>query len=253
VEVYDVSNGNWAFGSLSSPRIFLSAASLQNKVFFAGGSVPDRNGNCCVVSPLVDIYDMSTGSWSQAMLSEPRSELGIAAGGNKILFAGGTGHSGQTGGYFSSRVDIYDVSTGQWSVAELSEARSHPYAAAAGDKILFAGGRKSNSGSGESKVVDIYDVTTGTWSTSMLSTDREGAAIAAVDKKIMIAGGHSAESGHLSSADVYDAATGKWETLQLSEARMQAAAAAAGNKLLVAGGISASGFSKTVDIFTLSN
>lgn len=253
VEIYDVSTGKWALETLSSPRIFLAAASLQDKVFFAGGSTPDKDGICCIVTRKVDIYDISTGNWSYAELSDARSEVGIAASGNKILFAGGAGHSNQTGGYFSSRVDIYDISTGKWSTAELSEARSHPYAAAAGNKILFAGGRKSNLGSGESKVVDIYNVATGTWSTTTLSVDREGVSIAAIGNKIMIAGGHSSESGHLNSVDVYDAATDKWEKLQLSEARMDAAAAAAGNKLLVAGGISESNFSKTVDIFTLSN
>ena len=175
--------------------------------------------------------------------------LAAAAIGNKVLFAGGMGHSNQTGGFFSSRVDIYDISTGAWSTAELSEARSELYAAAAGNKIIFAGGRKSNLASGQSKVVDIYDVSTGQWSAATLSDNREGTSIAVLGNKILIAGGYSTD--YLSSVDVYDVTTGQWEKLELSVARMDGAAAGINNELLVADGFDKTGFSKTVDIFQL--
>lgn len=255
VEVYDASTGKWMYESLSNPRRSLAAAGLQNKVLFGGGGTLDKDGICCIVSSRVDIYDISTGSWSQRELSVARDNLAAAAIGNKILFAGGTGHSDQTGGFFSSRVDIYDITTGAWSTAELSEARSGLYAAAAGNKILFAGGRNSNLASGQSKVVDIYDVSTGAWSTATLSEDRQGTAMAAIGNKILVAGGYSNKSGkYLSSVDVYDVATGKWDKLELNEAKMDGAAAGVKNELLVGGGFTElGGFSKTVDVFTLSN
>ncbi|MBS0030699.1 Kelch repeat-containing protein [Chitinophaga sp. 22321] len=254
VEIYDVTTGKWAYQALSSPRISLAATSLQNKAFFGGGGTLDKDGVCCIVSDRVDIYDLSTGSWSKSALSIPRDHLAAAAIGNKVLFAGGYGHSNQTGGFFSSRVDIYDITTGKWSIAELSEARDHLYAAAAGNKILFAGGRNSNSSTAESKIVDIYDVSTGKWSTSALSEDRQGTAIAVIGNKILVAGGYSNKSAkHLSSVDVYDVSSGKWDKLELSEARMDGAAAGIKNKLLVGGGFAEVGFSKTVDIFGLTD
>ena len=255
VEVYDASTGKWSAATLSNPRRSLAAAGLQNKVLFGGGGTLDKDGVCCVVSSRVDIYDISTGSWSQSELSVPRDGLAAAAIGNKILFAGGEAHSNQTGGSFSSRVYIYDISTGAWSTAELSEARTELYAAAAGNKILFAGGRNSNSASGQSKVVDIYDVSTGKWSTATLSEDRQGTAMAAIGNKILVAGGYSDKSGkYLSSVDVYDVATGTWDKLALDVAKMDGAAAGIKNELLVGGGFTElGGFSKTVDIFTLSN
>jgi 5,10-methylenetetrahydrofolate reductase len=53
--------------------------------------------------------------------------------------------------------------------------------------------------------------------------------------------------------DVYDTSTDKWDKLELSEARMEGAAAGINNILLIGGGFTEfGGFSKAVDIFTLS-
>ena len=59
--------------------------------------------------------------------------------------------------------------TSTWATAQLSEARALLTAAAAGNKILFAGGY---GGTGLSKTVDIYDVNTNTWTTAQLSEAR---------------------------------------------------------------------------------
>ena len=68
---------------------------------------------------------------------------------NVIVLAGSiivrSGPALATGGCVSSddhtsRVDIYDASSNTWSIAELSEPRINPAAAAAGSKIFFAGG-----------------------------------------------------------------------------------------------------------------
>jgi len=254
VEIYDVTTGKWTNTSFSTPRHTPAAAGLQNKAFFGGGGELSRDSACCVVSNRVEIYDVATGKWSQSSLSIPRDGVAAAAIGNKVVFAGGLGHSSQTGGFFSSRVDIYDITKGTWSTAELSQARTELYAAAAGNKILFAGGRYANLGNTQSKVVDIYDVSTGKWSVAELSADRQGASIAAIGNKIVIAGGYSKVTGsYLSSVDVYDTSTDKWDKLELSEARMEGAAAGINNILLIGGGFTEfGGFSKAVDIFTLS-
>ena len=57
------------------------------------------------------------------------------------------------------------------------------------------------------------------------------------------------------TVDIYNVNTGVWTTAQLGEARFDLAAAAAGNILMVGGGGGTgkgTGYSKTVDIFTLS-
>ncbi len=111
-------------------------------------------------------------------LSQARSSIAVASAGNKILFAGGSGHS--------SRVDIYDISTNKWSTAELSEGRGFGIAAAAnGNKIFFAGG-EAGDGTWPSDVVDIYDVSTNTWTVAHLSLGGDDIAAAAVGTRFFL-------------------------------------------------------------------
>lgn len=255
VEIYDVTTGNWTLEQLRAPSRSLSAAATQNKVFFAGGAVPGTGGVCCIATKDVEIYDVTTGKWSYEALSEARRDLGIAAAGNKVVFAGGQGHSNQTGGYFSDKVDIYDIVTKTWSTAKLSVPRDYLLTASAGNFMFFIGGRTSNTSSDAwSKIIDVYEVTTNKWSTIEMSEDRQDFAVAVIGDKIVIAGGYSnTKAAYLTSVDVYAVAAAKWEKLELSVARNKLAAAAVGNKLLIGGGFEqAAGFSKAVDVFGLS-
>jgi hypothetical protein len=93
----------------------MTAASVGNKIFFAGGGDNDIG----TVTSRVDIYDVSLNTWSTAELSEGRVELASATLGNKVFFAGGN-----NGFSLSDRVDIYDNSTNTWTVTSLSEGRN---------------------------------------------------------------------------------------------------------------------------------
>ena len=63
VDVYDALTGSWSTIQLSEPRSNLAVASLGNKVLFAGG-VKALGFQNIVVSDKVDIYDISSNSWS---------------------------------------------------------------------------------------------------------------------------------------------------------------------------------------------
>ncbi len=71
----------------------------------------------------------------------------------------------------SKVVDIFNVKTGTWSQAALSQARFNLAATSLPDAgvAIFAGGY---SGSAVLDVVDFYNVKTGTWSTATLSLAR---------------------------------------------------------------------------------
>jgi len=71
-------------------------------------------------------------------------------------------------------VDIYHSTTGTWSTATLSAARSDLAATSVRDLALFGGGLDSRGAS--SSRVDIYHSTTGTWSTATLSAARSDLA-----------------------------------------------------------------------------
>ncbi|MEO6219503.1 MAG: kelch repeat-containing protein, partial [Ginsengibacter sp.] len=230
-------------GSLTLGAIGLVSATANNKILFAGG-VRDA-GN----SARVDIYDITTNTWSNAELSQDREFIVAASVGSKIFFAGGEkdpwGYS-PTSGTITSRVDIYDASNNSWSTAELSTARAGIAASSVGSKVLFVGGY--------SNVVDIYDNSTNTWSTSSLSEARSGISATTAGNKIYFAGG-SGDNGKFSSKiDIYDASTNSWSTSNLLEAKSNIAGIAVANKIYWAGGVGSSssfppsGFSNKVEI-----
>jgi hypothetical protein len=187
VSVYNTTTKGRSSAFLSQARFSLSGAAWGTKVLFAGGTTaqdPYRWTATTVASDVVDICDTANMSWSTAQLSQPRANLAGAAGGGKVLFAGG-----YDGSQYSSVVDIYDAATGAWSTAALSQARSGLAAAAAEGKVFFAGGF---DGTEYSNVVDIYDTATGTWSTATLSQARSDLAAAGWGDQVFFAGGYAA-------------------------------------------------------------
>jgi hypothetical protein len=168
-------------------------------------------------------------------LSEGRSGLMSATAGSKILFAGGM----KTRAY-SSRVDIYDTITHDWSTAELSIPERQGMAVATiGNKIFFAGGGDNDWGSTTSRV-DIYDASNNTWSTAELSKPREFLTATTLGDKIFFAGGGNWEPYLKGSnvVDIYNNSTNTWSTATLSEGRMDHSATVVGNKIYFAGGTS---------------
>jgi len=188
-------------------------------------------------------------------LSDGGIELVSAAVGNKIFFAGGQ----RTITGYSSRVDIYDITTNTWSTAELSSANRMGMAAATvGNKVLFAGGMENDNGIQTSRV-DIYDASTNTWSTAELSKARAHLAAATIGNKVFFAGGGSWEPYFVGSnvIDIYDNATNTWTTATLSLGRCYLSADVIGNKIYFAGGYQGPGvygnISTRIDIYDASN
>ena len=102
----------------------------------------------------MDIYNTSTGSWSTAALSKPRTWAGAASAGNDVAFGGGdisAGNGSDNVVGFSNVVDLYNTSSNVWSTATLSQSRASLAAAAAGNDVVFAGGYNGTY----SNVVDI--------------------------------------------------------------------------------------------------
>jgi hypothetical protein len=161
VDIYDTQTNSWSTAQLSTPRGGIRSVSLGNKIFFAGG----EDGNSTVYDN-VDIYDISSNTWTLGHLSSPRAYVATAAIGNKVFFAGGFSYDGSSTtsvpGKASNIVDIYDVSTNQWTATTLSGTGSGLITATAvNGKVYFAGGFSGG-------IISIYDHASGTWSTSNL-------------------------------------------------------------------------------------
>jgi N-acetylneuraminic acid mutarotase len=228
-------------GTLSQTRTDVAVASAGNKILFAGGLIP---GTPSSFSSRVDIFDITTNSWTTAELSQARFGVIPAVHGNKIFFAGGYGS-----GYGSSRVDIYDAIVDTWTTADLRDARGEMGGAAAGNKVLFGGGFNWGNVTTDPfpTIVDIYDASNNSWSSSSL-TDRpagvtSGIAATAIGNKIYLAGGYDLfENRATSKINIYDASNNTWSTSDLSIARGNMASIAVGNKNYWAGGSSKTEF-----------
>jgi autotransporter-associated beta strand protein len=245
VDIYNTSTGVWSTATLSQARGYLSATSVGNQIFFAGGNAGNYDTD---PSNVVDIYNTSTGIWSTASLSQARASLSATSAGGDVLFGGG-----QTANGFSNVVDIYNTSAGTWSIATLSQARNNFAAASASGEIFFGGGYNGNSLS-NLNVVDIYNMSTGIWSTGSLSQARNGLSATSAGGMVFFAGGAGVNEIDASSVvDIYDTSAGTWSTAVLSQARYYLSATTAGNQVLFAGGANNGNPSSVVDIYTLQN
>jgi hypothetical protein len=211
---------------------------LTNKVLIVGGIKNDGN-----LSQRVDIYNTSTDSWTDKILSSRRWEQALASAGTKIGITGGENPYTDT---YTDRVDIYDVVSDVWTVSHLSKARIGIAGVGYGNFLYFAGG---NQGNPLSRTIDVYNTLTGTWTILKLPHARMYAAAAATDNKIVFAGGIVGTNNFTNEADIYDVPSGTWSVGHLSQARYRLAAAALGNVIIFAGGADYNNNYNTIDIY----
>lgn len=238
VDVYDASTNSWSTIQLSEPRTALAVASLGNKVFFAGG-VKALGFQNVVVSDKVDIYDISSNSWSTATLSEARTGIAATTVGDKVIFAGGD--------YFgwwpvSSRTDIYNATTNTWSTASLSEARSSLAAITLNNRAFFAGGITGFTTPSSHKV-DIFDNSTGAWSVEQVNIWGLYLKAVSLNNKFIILYGRY--------GNMYNASTNSWTDVVLDQNYPGwSGIIAVGNYIYFAGG-SPTYFSQTNQVWEL--
>lgn len=191
---------------------------------------------------LLDAQLVTLGSMSQS-----RSNPSIVSEGNKIVIAGGE----LSQGMYSSRVDIYDISTNSWATSELSQARSNIAVVVLDKNIYFAGGR--NGTSSYSSRIDIYNTVSNTWSTTDIGMVEALLSGASAGNKVVFASGVTAH--------IFDASTNSWSTAPLSQrpgegnccqGRVDGIAATVINdQIYFAGGIG-SDLHKAIDIYNAS-
>jgi hypothetical protein len=164
-------------------------------------------------------------------LSEKRKVSGVAFLGNKIFLVGGRYPPAGPGPNFTSRVDIYDVVTKDWSTTELSQKKWGVAAAVAGNKVFFGGGTALQGNASATTRVDIYDIVDQKWSTAELPKAGQYTAIAQ-GNKVLFAGG--------TAVYLYDYLSEKWSSKTLSQPRVSIAATSVGGIVYFSGGATGS-------------
>jgi len=227
-------------GNLSQTRPFVSTAAIGDKIFFAGGNVWAGG------SSRVDIYNISSQTWTTAELSVGRWQIATVTAGDKVFFAGGGYYDDADNGFSYKVVDIYNNTTNQWTVDSLSSNRKDLAAATVGNKVFFAGGNSDDALNSMTKTIDIYDLVTNTWSTTLLSEPKTGLTAVTANNKVYFAGGISGynllsnnffEWVASSKIDVYDNSTNTWSTSFLESPRYFFAGINSGSKIFWAGGM----------------
>jgi N-acetylneuraminic acid mutarotase len=235
VDIYDAGSNTWSTAELSEGRNYLTAATLGDRVFFAGGGIwgPLANPglNYHVGSKRVDIYDNSSNTWSTASLSEGRFELSSAVAGKRIYFSGGINDIFT----ISKRIDIYDSETGSWSVSELKEGKASHAGIVMDDKLLWVAGSTSpyQSGYSLSNQVEINDLSTGVTTFECIRPKAMFSTVITNDEVIFFTG-FSRGSGKY--FDVYNKNSRSWSVGVLPVEIHGSAVISAGNAIYIAGG-----------------
>jgi K319-like protein len=232
-------------GTLSQLRWGEAMAAVENKIIIAGGSLANT-----APTGTVDIYNITTGVWTTAQLSQARLNAGIATLGSKVYFGGGlVPEQNSSGGWGiwnfisnrSAAVDIYDASSNIWSTAQLTRARA-PVGAAAANKVFFAGGEATYPVF-NNHAFDKYDAGNNIWSNSLLYNTGYLREPVVAGNKIYYAGGlnnvdigNSSETWGSKRLDIYDALSDSWSIDSLSMERIAMGVILANNKIYWAGG-----------------
>jgi N-acetylneuraminic acid mutarotase len=139
VDIFDTSTQQWSQAKLSVARFNTAMTTAGAKVLIAGGSTLTMDA-----LDIVDIWNAQTNTWTTAKLSAPRALIGGAStcDGNLAIFAGGGDADWDTRFLTtsSSRVDLYNAATDQWSQSQLSQARTAAFAASDGQHFFLGGG-----------------------------------------------------------------------------------------------------------------
>ena len=212
-ETFDPSSGRWsATAALTVARGDHSAVRLDDgRVLVTGGWALGEPDPASGSRPLdyfdtSEVYDPSTGSWSQAgsMSVARRGHIAVLLPDGKVLVAGGENDDGGT-----PSAELYDARTDEWSpTGDMLRPRGSPTATLLRDgRVLVVGGVEGTA--------EIYDPSTGQWSgTGSMSIKTTGAGAALMtDGRVLVAGGFGGRGG-LAFVELYDPASGVWEPAQ---------------------------------------
>lgn len=192
VDVFHAKTKSWTVMKLSVARSMLAAASADGPnaspqyALFAGGELVEKEGNTSVSddTPLVDIYDAFSQTWSKANLTIGKKKFAATSFGRQAIFAGGyLSHHGSL-----ASVDIFDGLSGKWTTANLSASRMRLEATSVGSRAFFVSGMGDICG-GHCPEIDIYDYSSKKWSAVNLTNGRYEHTVAALNNDTLIVSG----------------------------------------------------------------
>ena len=198
-ELYDPSTSTFTqTGSMAVGRFLHTATLLQNgKVLIAGGALTSTSAPVATA----ELYDPVTGSFTMtgAMATAREQHTATLLADGKVLIVGGTTSTGAGDLQPTATAEVYDPSTGSFSVTgSMAEARSlHTATLLPGGNVLVAGGGIENS------TAELYDPATGSFSiTGGMEIGRSGHTATLLPNGSVLVAGGGIFAG-LASAELY--------------------------------------------------
>jgi len=198
-ELYDPSTGTFTqTGSMVVGRFLHTATLLQNgKVLIVGGALTSTSNP----DATAEVYDPATGIFSKtgAMATAREQHTATLLADGRVLIVGGATSRGTGDLQATATVEVYDPSTGSFSVTgSMAAARIyHTATLLPSGKVLVAGGGDENS------TAEVYDSATGSFSiTGGMEIGRSGhTATLLPNGSVLVAGGGMFDG--LASAELY--------------------------------------------------
>lgn len=235
----------WAtIATIPFPRHSHGSVIYNSKAYIVGG----HNNILSVYPPQVDIYDISTNTWSiGANLPTPRGELVVSEVNGRIYAIGGYDVTAR------NFVHEYNPATNTWvAKASMPTSRSVMSGAVYNGKIYVAGGWP-----GAKDILEIYDPATNSWSTgaNMPQGRKNDNSMVELNGKLYFIGGQDATATiTYNDVFVYDPNLNIWTTVApLPANRFMGVAYTDGAKIYYCGGTSnstgSSGAQRTIFIY----
>jgi hypothetical protein len=198
-ELYDPSTGTFTqTGSMAVGRFLHTATLLQNgKVLIVGGALTSSSEPVATA----EVYDPDSGIFTitGAMATAREQHTATLLADGRVLIVGGTTSPGTGDLQGTASVEVYDPSTGSFSVTgSMAEARTlHTATLLTSGQVLVAGGGDENS------TAEVYDPATGTFSiTGGMEIGRSGHTATLLPNGSVLVAGGGIFAG-LASAELY--------------------------------------------------
>lgn len=256
-EIYDPAVGTWGnVSQMDFPHAAHTATLLPNgKVLVAGG----------YASKSAELYDPAIGTWTATgpMKNAHQYHTATLLANGKVLVAGGAG--GTTGSIVTNSAEIYDPTTGTWSItgSMASPREFHTATLLTNGQVLVTGGLNSSGFYGSILAsAELYDPNFGTWTnvTPMNLAREWHTATLLPNGQVLAAGGSSSQA---LEAELFDLNSKAWSNAGTMNVWRDAATAnlltngmvlfAGGNSLLDFNGMTNSELYDSANLFALAN
>lgn len=171
VRIYDTLTQKWTYSTpLSAARRSIEVVKVKNKLLFIGGfsENPSTAWNWTFYKN-IDIYDETTNKWSTVYMKTGRLAPIVTVSGSKVLIVGGMDKLDFVGAaltlFYTKTVEIYDVDTDTWQVADLPKPRVAQNMASYDKKAYLISGDTQNEDATRTiyDKIDVYDFVTNKW------------------------------------------------------------------------------------------